>query len=403
MPLQSFSAQSGIAKQGSKGTIAANATFAHGLTGGSPISVESTNTPVEVTAGRRVQYNVLREHVANGASIETLAYTRTLGLYLLGALGTDTVTGTIPNYVHTYSTGDLPYLSVFAKGFDATNQGIRDCKVDELTLKWDGNKPVTLSAKLAGTVFSYPASFGPTAVNISSIGFSVTTATYTTATNHGLAIGDSVTITGTTAAGNSGVFTVITAPTSTTFTITNAAGSAQAGAGGAIAKWADETGSEAFLVPTGGTFQIDTTGGTLASARVISGELMIKNNVAEVNPAVSIESDDQWEGVQEHSLKLTIVPDNLNEFRKTITGGVAGSSVQNFLSFGSVSLLFKENGTGATPQLLVTASKVAFSTAFPDADPKGGAIEIELAGIAVNTSAGVVPVTYALTSGQAAY
>ena len=289
MPLQSFSAQSGIAKQAAKGTIATNVTYAHGLTGGSPISVESTNTPIEVTAGRRVQYNVLREHVANGASIETLAYTRTLGLYLLGALGTDVVTGSIPNYTHTYSTGDLPYLSVFSKGFDATNQGIRDCKVDELSLKWDGNKPVTLTAKLAGTSFSYPASFGPATVAIASIAFASPTATYTTSASHGLTAGDSVTITGTTAAGNSGVFTVLTAPTGTTFTISNTAGAAQAAAGGSTAKWADETGSEGFLVPTGGTFQLDATGSTLASARVVSGELVIKNNITEVNPAATIE------------------------------------------------------------------------------------------------------------------
>lgn len=402
MPLQTFTAQSGIAKQASKGTLAADADFAHGLTGGSPISVESTNTPIEVTAARRVQFNVIREHVANGASIETFAYLRSLGLYLLGALGTDTVTGSAPNYVHTYSTGDLPYLSVFAKGFDATNQGIRDCKVDELTLKWEGNKPVDLSVKLAGTVFSYPALFSPASVNISSISFTGGVNTVTTATAHGLSVGSSLTITGATNPANNGVFTVATSISGTVFTVSNANGVAQAGAGGTVTAWVDETGSESFLVATGGTFQIDTTGSTLASARVISGELTIKNNVAEINPAATIESDDQWEGVQEHSLKLTIVPDNLNEFRKIITGTTAGTSAANFLPTGSISLLFKENGTG-TGQLLVTASKVAFSTAFPDADPKGGAVEIELAGIAVNPVGGVVPVTYALTNNQAAY
>jgi hypothetical protein len=215
---------------------------------------------------------------------------------------------------------------VFAKGIDSTIEGIRDCKVDELTLKWEGSKPVMVSAKLAGTVFSYPSTF--------------------------------------------------TAGT-------------------------DETGVEAFLVPVGGTFSLDPLGSTLVSARVVGGELTIKNNVGAIDPSAAVEADDQYEGVQEHSLKLTIVPDDLSLFRKTVTGGAAGTSVALVAPTGSVSLTFKENnGTG---QLVVTGSKVAFMTAFPDADPKGGAVEIELAGMAVMPAGGTAPLVYALTNQQASY
>lgn len=401
MPVQNFTAVAGVAKQASKGTLATAAAYAHGLTGGSPIQVEVSQSPVEVTAGRRAQYNVFRDAVNNGSSIETLGYMRSLGLYLLGAIGTDTVTGIGP-YVHTYSTGDLPYLSVFTRGIDSTNEGIRDCKVDELTLKWEGSRPVDLSVKLNGTVFSYPASIAPTSVNISSIAFAITTATYTTATNHGLTAGQSVTVTGATAAGNNGVFTVATAPTTTTFTVSNAAGSAQAGAAGTITAWADETASESFLVPVGGTFQLDVSGSTLASARIVGGELSIKNNLSGIEPSAQVERDDNYEGVQEHSLKLTIVPDNLNDFRKAVTGGAAGTTVSLTAPLGSVSLLFKDNSITAN-QLLVTGSKVAFMVAFPDADAKGGPVQIELAGMAVMPTAGVVPLTYALTNGVATY
>ena len=325
MPVQTFTAISGVAKQASKGTLAANPTFAHGLTGGTPISVEPNHSALEVTAGKRASYNVIREGVVNGATIEAPAYLKSLGLYLLGALGTDSVTGTGP-YVHTYATGDLPYLSVFAKGLDTTIEAIRDCKVDELSIKWEGNQPVTISVKLLGTTFSYPSTF-----------------------------------------------------TATT----------------------DETGSESFLVATGGTFQIDPLGSTLANARVISGELTIKNNVSAIDPAASIEADDVFEGVQEHSLKLTIVPDSLAEFRKVITGAANGTAVSATAPTGSVSLTFKENaGTG---QLAVTGSKVAFMTSFPDADPKGGAVEIELAGMAVMPAGGTAPLVYALTNAQATY
>ena len=325
MPIQKITAISGVAKQASKGTIAANPTFAHGLTGGSPISVEVAQSAVEVTAGKRTSYNVYRDGSTSGAEIQTLSYLKSLGLYLLGALGTDTVTGTGP-YLHTYSTGDLPYLSMFAKGIDTTIEGIRDCKIDELSLKWDGSKPVDMTAKMVGTVFSYPSTFTPTT---------------------------------------------------------------------------DETGSESFLVPVGGSFQIDVLGSTLVSARVIGGELTIKNNVEAVDPAANIEADDVFEGIQEHSLKLTIVPDNLAEFRKTVTGGAAGTSVAAVAPTGSVSLQFKENNGAGT--LTVTGSKVAFMTSFPDADPKGGAVEIELAGMAVMPAGGTAPLVYALSNQQASY
>lgn len=325
MPIQKITAINGVAKQASKGTIAANPSFAHGLTGGSPISIEPSQSMLEVTSGKRVSYNVYRDSSVNGTGVETMSYLKSLGLYLLGALGTDTVTGTGP-YLHTYSTGDLPYLSFFTKGIDTTIQGLRDCKIDELSLKWDGSKPVELSVKALGTVFSYPSTF-----------------------------------------------------TATT----------------------DETGSESFLVPLGGSFQIDVLGSTLVSARVVGGELTIKNNVSAIDPSSAVEADDVFEGIQEHSLKLTIVPDSLAEFRKVITGGAAGTSVATVAPTGSVSLQFKENNGAGT--LTVTGSKVAFMTSFPDADPKGGAVEIELAGEAVMPAGGTAPLVYALSNQQASY
>lgn len=325
MPIQKITAISGVAKQSAKGALAANPTFAHGLTGGAPISVDANQSAIEVTSGKRAYSNVNRESVKNGASIQSLAYLKTLGLYLLGAFGTDTVTGAGP-YVHTYATGDLPYLSVFSKGIDSTIQAVRDCKVDELSLKWSGAKPLELSAKVQGTVFSYPSSFTP----------------------------------GT-----------------------------------------DETGSESFLVPVGGTFSVETVGGSPVSARVVGGELTIKNNVSPTMGSASVEADDVFEGVQEHSIKLTIVPDSLADFRKTVTGASNGNSVSQSVPTGSIALTFKENaGTG---QLSVTGSKVAFTTAFPEADPKGGAVQIELAGIAIMPAGGTAPLVYALTNSQATY
>lgn len=325
MPLITTSAIVGAAKQASKGTIAANPTFAHGVTGGSPIKVEVSQSALEVTNTKRAAYNVIRDGVKNTAEIQSPAYLKSLGLYLLAALGTDTVTGTGP-YLHTYSTGDLPYLSIFAKGIGANIEGIRDCKVDELSLKWSNSKPLELSVKLNGTVFSYPSTF-----------------------------------------------------TATT----------------------DETGSESWLVPIGGTFQYEVLGGALATAAVMGGELTIKNNTSDVDTSAAIESADIIEGIQEHELKLTIVPDDLSDFRKTVTGGAAGTSVSSVVPYGQVSLGFKENNSTGT--LNVTGTKIAFLTDFPDANPKGDMVEIELAGIPVVPSGGTAPLVYALSNGQASY
>lgn len=326
MPLQTLTAQIGVAKQTSRGTIAANPTFAHGLAGGAPIQVEPSQSVLEVTTGKRAASTVIRESVAASAGGDFPAYIRTLGLYLLGALGSVTTTGASAPYTHTYALGDLPYLSFFAKGIGADIEAIRDCKIDELSLKWDGAKPLELSVKAMGTVFSYPS----------------------------------------------------------TFTVGT-----------------DDTGSDAFLVPVGGTFEVDVVGSSPASARVIGGEITIKNNSATVDGSAAIESLDVIEGVSEHEIKLTIVPDDLAAFRETVTGASNGTAVSASVPFGAVNLVFKENG--GTGTLAVQGDKVAFLVGFPEASPKGETTKLELAGTAVLPSGGTSPLEFVLTNSVASY
>jgi len=326
MPVQKITGIIGVAKQASKGTIAANPTFAHGLYGGSPFSVDAQQDMLDVTASKRVSYNVFRKAVVNGSDFKAPAYLKSIGLWLMGALGTDTATGAGP-YTHTYSTGDLPYLSVLTKGLDTTIEGVRDCKVDQFGLSWKNSEPLEVSAKLLGTVMSYPATFTPTT---------------------------------------------------------------------------DETGSDSFLVPVGGTFQYDLDGSTLATARVVSGELTINNNVSSIDPSAAVEADDVYEARQDHGVKLTIVPDSLADFRNAVTGTPAGTAAALVPTLGSFSLVFKENNAGAGT-LTVTAAKCAFMCVFPDADPKGGAIQVELVGIPVMPSGGTAPVVYVLSNTQASY
>lgn len=326
MPLQTLTAQIGVAKQSARGTLAANPTYAHGLSSGAPITVEPTQSVLEVTTGKRASGSVIREIVKNGAGGSSPAYVKSLGMYLLGALGTVTTTGASAPYSHAFAMGDLPYLSFFAKGIGADIEAVRDCKIDELSLKWDGAKPLELTVKAMGTVFSYPATFSATT---------------------------------------------------------------------------DDTGSDAFLVPVGGTFEVDVIGSTLAAARVVAGEIIIKNNVSTVDASASIESADAIEGLQEHEIKLTIVPDDLSTFRKTVTGASNGTSVASSVPVGSVNLVFKENGGSGS--LTVAGSKVAFMVAFPEASPKGETTKLELAGMAVLPSGGTSPLNFTLVNGVATY
>ena len=120
-----------------------------------------------------------------------------------------------------------------------------------------------------------------------------------------------------------------------------------------------------------------------------------------IAPSASIEADDVYEARQDHGVKLTIVPDSLVDFRTAVTGSAAGASAAAVPTTGSFSLQFKENGGAGT--LTVTAAKCAFMCVFPDADPKGGAIQVELVGIPVMPAGGTAPVVYALSNTQATY
>ena len=326
MPISTVSAVVGVAKQSARGSLAANPSFAHGVKGGAPVSVEASQAPLDVTTGLRAAANMARESVKPSSDIQAPAYLKTLGLYLLGAMGSCTTTGSGP-YEHTFVTGDLPYLSIFAKNIGPNIEAITDAKIDELSLKWEGANHVEVGVKAMGTVFSYPAAFVP------------------------------------------GV---------------------------------DETASESFLIPVGGTFEYDPIGSTLASARVVGGEITIKNNVATIDGSAAITPLDTHEGRQDVEVKLTIVPDNLADFRKVITGASNGTAASPSVPVGSINIEFKENN-GGTGSLVVSGSKVAFMTELPEADPSGAAVEIELAGTAVVADDADAPLTFVLTNAQATY
>jgi hypothetical protein len=145
----------GICKQSAKGTAASNPAFAFGLAGGG-IGVDIAQEPDKLTSAYLSPAGAYRSKADTGASIETRAWQKAIGLLLYGALGAISTTGAGP-YTHVITLGSaLPYLTVFDKKGDGTILGVKDCKIDELELSWEENMPLDVSVKFAGGALSFP-------------------------------------------------------------------------------------------------------------------------------------------------------------------------------------------------------------------------------------------------------
>lgn len=164
----------------------------------------------------------------------------------------------------------------------------------------------------------------------------------------------------------------------------------------------DERDGDPFFIPVGGTFQFDAVGGTPANALIRSGSITIANNVEPIPSAATITPGDVFEGRQDVTYELTVIPDNVNDWIEILTGTTSGSAPSGDVQYGSVNLVFEEFGSG-THTLTVVSHKVAWACDLPTLDPNGGPAELELSGVAVynTTESDVVDVT--LTNAVASY
>lgn len=161
----------------------------------------------------------------------------------------------------------------------------------------------------------------------------------------------------------------------------------------------DET-SVAYLRTAGGTFSVDVDGGsgTAATSRITSGSITMSNNLDPIMLSASIVPDDVFPGRLEVSCSFDIVPDDLNLWRTIVTGSSGGTTASGSPVYGSFSVQF----TDGTNTLTLAATKVAFTTEFPAADPAGGAVTLTLEGIAVQPSGGS-SITATLVNSVASY
>lgn len=155
----------------------------------------------------------------------------------------------------------------------------------------------------------------------------------------------------------------------------------------------------AYMRAAGGTFQVDVASATPATAKILSGEVTINNNLSEILVSGSISPDEYVVGKQETEVSFDMVPDNWDAWRSIVTGTSSGSTAAVAPLYGSFSFQF----TDGTQTLTLSGSRVAFTCDMPDADPAGGAIQLSLAGLAVQPAAGGSPVSAVLTNTTASY
>jgi hypothetical protein len=162
MPIQSALTTVGVAKQSVKGTAIANPTYLHGITDGQVMTVEVSQDLEARTSGTRFSPAVNRTGVMPGIEFTCRGHAPSVGMYLLGALGSVATTGTNPNFTHVFSTGaDVPYLTTFGT-IDGNRYSVQDVKVDSLEVSWSENEPVEFAVTGMGTNVAFPASITPT-------------------------------------------------------------------------------------------------------------------------------------------------------------------------------------------------------------------------------------------------
>jgi len=152
----------GIGKQSAKGTIASSIGFGHGLKSGG-LSVDPQQSSDALTAAGIAPAGAYRDQVNAGADFMTRPFQKSIGAYLLAALGSISTTGVGDPYAHVITMGStLNYWSLWNQKGDGTIIATKDNKLDELRLEWSGNAPVDLSARFVGGVMSVPGAFSPT-------------------------------------------------------------------------------------------------------------------------------------------------------------------------------------------------------------------------------------------------
>lgn len=154
----------------------------------------------------------------------------------------------------------------------------------------------------------------------------------------------------------------------------------------------DPTG--AWLSARGGTFLYDTV-----AAKVKSGSIELSNNLAPVMLAADVNPDEVFYADYSGTAKLVIVPENLNDWRKALTGTTGGTSISSDPLYAALDLKWVLD---ANTDLRFQADRMAPVIPFPEADPAGGPAELSIEGPILRPASGA-QTTFTLRNAQSAY
>lgn len=145
---------------------------------------------------------------------------------------------------------------------------------------------------------------------------------------------------------------------------------------GSVTAGTDEQRAASFQAG-GGWFKASMSTDTPVTAPVKAGGFAIQNNLTPVQLSTSVVPQDVAIGGQRMETRLTTVPTDLTPWREITTGSTGGTTISEQPVYGSYDVKFIMD---ANTDLNIVAGKAAFACGLPEADPQGGAAELELVG-----------------------
>lgn len=157
--------------------------------------------------------------------------------------------------------------------------------------------------------------------------------------------------------------------------------------------------TDKYLLSAGGTFRYDVDSATPAAGQISAGSFKVANGVTAPLLSGSLTPSKPFPGRQDVDTGLTVIPDDLADWRTVVTGTAAGTTPNSEPVYGSQDATFPFE----TASLKLETLRVANNISFPDGDPGGGPVELEVAGVAVMPAGGGAAITATLINSQATY
>lgn len=134
----------------------------------------------------------------------------------------------------------------------------------------------------------------------------------------------------------------------------------------------DERPQAGVLKGAGGTFSLNSVAHTIKS-----GSIKISNGIEPIFGSDSVMPKDVFPQLHKVDVSLTIIPDNVLEFRRAVTGTTGGTTVQTTPFYGAAVCQWKVD---ANTHLTFNANRLKSMVAFPDTTAQGGPVELTLEG-----------------------